>query len=50
MNIDLWLAFVFASVILIAIPGPANLMVMAYGFRHGKKAALLIIHYFWERI
>lgn len=43
MNIDLWLAFVFASVILIAIPGPTNLMVMAYGFRHGKKAAFFTV-------
>lgn len=43
MNSELWLAFVFASVILIAIPGPTNLMVMAYGFRHGKKAALYTV-------
>lgn len=43
MTFGLWLSFVFASVILIAIPGPTNLMVMAYGFRHGTKAALFTV-------
>ena len=43
MTIELWISFVFASVVLIAIPGPTNLMVMAYGFRHGKRAALYTV-------
>ena len=43
MTIELWISFVFASVVLIAIPGTTNLMVMAYGFRHGKRAALYTV-------
>ncbi len=40
MTIQLWFAFTVAAGALIAIPGPTNLMVMAYGVRYGAKPAL----------
>jgi threonine/homoserine/homoserine lactone efflux protein len=40
MTLGLWLAFIVTAGTLIAIPGPTNLMVMAYGLRHGTKPAL----------
>jgi len=43
MTFELWLTFTITSVILVAIPGPTNLMVMAYGLRHGTKPALLTV-------
>ena len=43
MTFELWLTFTITSVILVAIPGPTNLMVMAYGLRHGTKPALFTV-------
>ena len=40
MTFELWFAFTVAAGALIAIPGPTNLMVMAYGVRYGAKPAL----------
>jgi hypothetical protein len=40
MTFELWFAFTIAAGALIAIPGPTNLMVMAYGIRYGTKLAL----------
>jgi threonine/homoserine/homoserine lactone efflux protein len=40
MRFDLWLAYTIALTVVVAIPGPTNVMVMAYGFRHGTKPAL----------
>ena len=39
MSIELWLAFVAASAILLAIPGPTVLLVISYALSHGKRAA-----------
>ena len=39
MSIELWLAFVAASVVLLAIPGPTVLLVISYTLGHGKRAA-----------
>lgn len=39
MPIEHWLAFVAASAILLAIPGPTILLVIAYALGHGRKAA-----------
>jgi threonine/homoserine/homoserine lactone efflux protein len=39
MSFELWLAFVAASVILLAIPGPTVLLVISYALGHGRKAA-----------
>lgn len=39
MPIEHWLAFAAASAILLAIPGPTILLVIAYALGHGRKAA-----------
>lgn len=39
MSIELWLAFVAASAILLAIPGPTVLLVISYALSHGKRGA-----------
>lgn len=38
MSFDQWLAFVAASAILLAIPGPTILLVISYALGHGKQA------------
>lgn len=38
MSIQLWLAFVAASVILLVIPGPTILTVISYSVAHGRRA------------
>lgn len=39
MSIELWLAFLAASAVLLAIPGPTVLLVISYALSHGKRAA-----------
>ena len=39
MAFEHWLAFVAASAILLAIPGPTVLLVISYALGHGRKAA-----------
>jgi threonine/homoserine/homoserine lactone efflux protein len=39
MSIEHWLAFVAASAILLAIPGPTILLVISYALSHGRKVA-----------
>ncbi|MFL5280713.1 MAG: LysE family translocator, partial [Rhodopila sp.] len=43
MPLDHWLAFVAASVILLAIPGPTVLLVVSYALGHGRNAAAAIV-------
>lgn len=43
MNVELWLAFVAASSILLIIPGPTILTVMSYSIAHGRSAKLPLI-------
>ncbi len=43
MTFELWLTFTITTMVLIAIPGPTNLMVMAYGLRHGTRPALFTV-------
>ncbi len=43
MHIDLWLAFVAAAVVLLAIPGPTILTVISYSASHGKRATVPLI-------
>lgn len=38
MTIENWLAFVAASAIMLAIPGPTILLVVSYALGHGRKA------------
>ncbi|WP_420353669.1 LysE family translocator [Paenirhodobacter sp.] len=40
---ELWLAFVAASVVLLAIPGPTVLLVISYALGHGKRSATATI-------
>ena len=40
MAIELWLAFAAASAVLLAIPGPTVLLVVAYALGQGKRAAM----------
>jgi threonine/homoserine/homoserine lactone efflux protein len=39
MLLEHWLAFVAASAVLLAIPGPTTLLVIFYALGHGRKAA-----------
>ena len=43
MTIELWLAFVVASSIMLVIPGPTIITVIAYATSHGKKATLPLV-------
>jgi threonine/homoserine/homoserine lactone efflux protein len=43
MAFDHWLAFVAASVVLLAIPGPTVLLVISYTIGHGRKPAAAIV-------
>ncbi len=43
MSIELWLAFVAASTLMLVIPGPTIITVIAYATSHGKKATLPLV-------
>ena len=43
MSIELWLAFVAASVILLIIPGPTILTVISYSVAHGRRANVPLV-------
>ena len=43
MPIDLWLAFVAASAVLLVIPGPTLLSVISYSIAHGRRANLPLV-------
>jgi len=43
MTLETWLAFVLASVVVLAIPGPTALLVMSYGISGGKKAVAPVV-------
>lgn len=43
MNIELWLAFTLASIILLIIPGPTILTVISYSMSHGYKARIPLV-------
>lgn len=43
MSIEIWLAFVIASVILLLIPGPTILTVISYSVSHGYRAKVPLI-------
>ncbi|RIX77379.1 LysE family translocator [Acidovorax cavernicola] len=43
MPIELWLAFVAASALLLIIPGPTILTVISYSMSHGRRANLPLI-------
>ena len=43
MSIELWLAFVAASAVLLIIPGPTILTVISYSMTHGRRAKLPLV-------
>jgi len=43
MSAEHWLAFAFASSVLLAIPGPTVLLVISYALGHGRRSALATI-------
>ena len=43
MPIELWLAFVAASAILLVIPGPTILTVVSYSLSHGRRANVPLV-------
>lgn len=43
MSLQLWLAFIAASAILLVIPGPTILTVISYSVAHGRRANLPLV-------
>jgi threonine/homoserine/homoserine lactone efflux protein len=43
MPLELWLAYVATSVVVLAIPGPTVLLVLSYSISHGRPAALPLV-------
>ena len=43
MNLDLYLAFVVAATVMLLIPGPTIMLVVAYALGHGKRTALATV-------
>lgn len=43
MPLDHWLAFVAASAVLLAIPGPTVLLIVSYALGHGRRSAAAIV-------
>lgn len=43
MPIDLWLAFVVSSAVLLVIPGPTILTVISYSMAHGRRANVPLV-------
>lgn len=43
MPIELWLAYVATSAVVLAIPGPTILLVLSYSIAHGRKATLPVV-------
>lgn len=43
MTIELWLAFVAASAVLLVIPGPTILTVISYSMAHGRRANVPLV-------
>jgi len=43
MSLELWLAFVAASAVMLVIPGPTILTVISYSMAHGRRANLPLV-------
>ena len=43
MPLELWLAYVVTSAVVLAIPGPTVLLVLSYSFAHGRRATLPVV-------
>jgi len=43
MPLELWLAYVATSAVVLAIPGPTILLVLSYSIAHGRKATFPVV-------
>ncbi len=43
MSLELWLAFVAASAVMLALPGPTILTVISYSIAHGRRANVPLV-------
>ena len=43
MPLELWLAYVATSAVVLAIPGPTILLVLSFSIAHGRKATLPVV-------
>jgi threonine/homoserine/homoserine lactone efflux protein len=43
MPLELWLAYVVTSAVVLAIPGPTVLLVLSYSIAHGRRATLPVV-------
>ena len=43
MSVELWLAFVVASAVVLVIPGPTILTVISYSIAHGRRASVPLV-------
>lgn len=43
MTLEVWLAFVLAAVVLLAIPGPTVMLVVGYALAHGRRSAFVTV-------
>ena len=43
MPLELWLAYVATSTVVLAIPGPTILLVLSYSIAHGRKSTLPVV-------
>ena len=43
MPLELWIAYVFTSAVVLAIPGPTVLLVLSYSIAHGRRATLPVV-------
>ena len=43
MPLELWLAYVATSAVVLAIPGPTILLVLSYSIAHGRKATFPLV-------
>jgi len=43
MSVEIWLAFIAASILLLIIPGPTILTVISYSLSHGRQANIPLI-------
>ncbi len=43
MPLELWLAYVATSAVVLAIPGPTILLVLSYSVAHGRKSTLPVV-------
>jgi len=43
MNIDLWIPFVFASTLILIIPGPTIILVISQAVSHGRRSVIPLV-------